>query len=88
MERPEQEIVLQHSTATQHCNTLHHIATHCNTAKASSKKMHTNVALPCTATHCNTLRHTATHCNTLQHTAPHCNTAKKSNEKLAHSSSE
>ena len=28
----------------------------------------------CTATHCNTLRHTATHFNTLQHTATHCNT--------------
>ena len=28
----------------------------------------------CTATHCNTLKHTATHCNTLQHIATHCNT--------------
>ena len=32
-----------------------------------------HVALPRTATHCNTLQHTATHCNTLQHTATHCN---------------
>jgi len=50
------------------CNTLHHIATHYNSA--ISKKSPSSLS----NTPYSTLLHTATHCNTLQHTATHCTT--------------
>ena len=64
--------VFYYLNALTHCNTLQHIATHCNAAWSTpcSTLQHTQH----TATHCNTLQNTATHCNTLQHTATHCNT--------------
>ena len=60
-------------TAT-HCNTLHHIATHCQHDQFSDlvQQVPRIMNLLHAATSCNTLQHTATHCNTLQHTATRC----------------
>ena len=65
------------SDTVSHCNTIRHLATHCNTwqwRSSASPSLCQRNTLQHTATHCNTLQHTATHSNTLQHTATHYNT--------------
>ena len=56
---------LQHCI-TAHCNTLQHVATHCNMLHAKCRHARTLHILQHTATHCNKLKHTATHCNTTE----------------------
>ena len=69
-----------------HCNTLQHIAIHCNTVRNRERsEIHwRRNPLQHTATHCILLHHTATHCNTLQHTAIHCQASASESNTLQH----
>ena len=71
----------QRQISATHCNTLQHIATHCN--KPSACYLHAQQQMP--ATQYNTLQHTSTPCNSIQHsshvilifaTANSCNTVQ------------
>ena len=72
---------LQHNTATQHCNTLQHTATHEDCLPTA--QWHNRNTLQKNATHCSTLQHTKIACQqcydtalltVVQRTAAHCNT--------------